>query len=419
MNDTKSTKKLYSILTAIILVITTIIVILLTNNNTNKVIVSNEESNQLINTNALTMMYETEYHSGEYQVSSDITWPKDGYVFNEQLSKCENGSSLTWNDENKKVIMQANTSDKCYIYFDKESNTLADYIINNVYVEDGVNGLYYHDGVGSYINADQEAGDNSYRYAGANPNNYMCFGTDAATCPNDNLYRIIGVFGKEVKLIKDDYANSDLLGTNGNFTGETYANFWGTSSYYKGNVDQLSLYLYYNNNTWSENQLNTLNLNTNYLNSLESKWNDLMENHMWQAGGNTYASIINTTVKNTYQNEIVSPAEAKTYSAKIGLMYVSDYGYAASPENWNTTLYNYDNDTNKNNNWMYMGLNEWTITDRSDYSHNAFDINEKGNVNHYSMREAQRYAVRPSFYIKSTTVYVSGTGTQSDPFRIA
>ena len=100
-------------------------------------------------------------------------------------------------------------------------------------------------------------------------------------------------------------------------------------------------------------------------------------------------------------------------------MYVSDYGYAASPENWNTTLYNYDNDTNKNNNWMYMGLNEWTITDRSDYSHNAFDINEKGNVNHYSMREAQRYAVRPSFYIKSTTVYVSGTGTQSDPFRIA
>ena len=71
--------------------------------------------------------------------------------------------------------------------------TLASYIIENVYTEDGVNGLYYHDGEGTYTNADQEAGDNSYRYSGANPNNYVCFGTVEETCPNDNLYRIIGV----------------------------------------------------------------------------------------------------------------------------------------------------------------------------------------------------------------------------------
>lgn len=32
-----------------------------------------------------------------------------------------------------------------------------------------------------------EAGDNSYRYAGVNPNNYVCFGSDEATCPTDNL----------------------------------------------------------------------------------------------------------------------------------------------------------------------------------------------------------------------------------------
>ena len=34
------------------------------------------------------------------------------------------------------------------------------------------------------------AGDNSYRYAGANPNNYVCFGSTASTCPSANLYRI-------------------------------------------------------------------------------------------------------------------------------------------------------------------------------------------------------------------------------------
>ena len=78
----------------------------------------NEDSKQTLNSNAITMMYETGADSGEYQVSSDTTWPQDGYVFNERLSGCENGSTLTWDDENKKVLMQANTSDKCYVYFD-------------------------------------------------------------------------------------------------------------------------------------------------------------------------------------------------------------------------------------------------------------------------------------------------------------
>lgn len=58
------------------------------------------------------MMYETEANSGEYQVSSDTKWPQEGYAFNEQLSGCENGSTLIWNDENKRVLLQTNTSNK-------------------------------------------------------------------------------------------------------------------------------------------------------------------------------------------------------------------------------------------------------------------------------------------------------------------
>ena len=79
---------------------------------TERVVISNEESEQLMNTNALTMMYEIEASSGEYQVTSDTTWPQDGYIFNEALSKCENGSKLTWDDENKRVIMSTSVSDK-------------------------------------------------------------------------------------------------------------------------------------------------------------------------------------------------------------------------------------------------------------------------------------------------------------------
>ncbi len=79
--------------------------------NNNGFVLQDEVDNQIINTNALTMMYETEYQSGEYQVSSDSVWPQEGYTFNEELSKCENGSTLIWNDESKQVLLQANTSD--------------------------------------------------------------------------------------------------------------------------------------------------------------------------------------------------------------------------------------------------------------------------------------------------------------------
>ena len=286
--------------------------------------------------------------------------------------------------------------------------------VYNQYTEDGANGIYLHDGSGTY--GSQEAGDNSYRYTGANPNNYVCFGSDEASCPADNLYRIIGVFGNQVKLIKHDYVGSNLLGTNGAYNSSTTS----PGSYYKGS--QSTLYRYYWNrsgtNTWSASQLNTVNLNTNYLNNIGSKWSNLIATTSWKVGGNTTLNIYNMPVKSTYTNEIVNPAESTTYSAKIGLMYVSDYGYAASPDNWNTNLYNYDNDTNRNNNWMYMGWYDWTITRRSDYTDGAFYVLSSGNV--YDIRVSlSGFGVRPSFYLESSVVLSGGSGTSADPYRIS
>ena len=304
-----------------------------------------------------------------------------------------------------------------------DGKTFADCLMTVVYTSDGESDLYLHDGSGSYTNADQEAGDNSYRYAGANPNNYVCFGSDEESCPADNLYRIIGVFDGQVKLIKHDYANSNLLGTNGDRSGNVYVDFWGESSHYKGSLNQSSLDIYYWNgmgtNTWSESNLNTVNLNTNYLNNIGSEWSSKIANHTWQVGGNTYSNITqNATPKTAYQNEIVSPVANTTYSAKIGLMYVSDYGYAASPDNWSTTLYNYDNDTNRNNNWMFMGLVEWTISRSSDDTDNAFDVSRTGAVS-YSVVAIDILAVRPSFYLESSVVLSGGSGSAADPYRIA
>ena len=103
-------KKIIFIISLIVCFFLYLVVINLSNNERD--ILENSTNDQIIKSNALTMMYETEVGSGEYQISNDNSWPGDEYIFNETLSKCENGSTLTWDDENKKVLMQANTSDK-------------------------------------------------------------------------------------------------------------------------------------------------------------------------------------------------------------------------------------------------------------------------------------------------------------------
>ena len=97
-----------------------IFIILFYDNNSN-IIIESGKDNTIVKSNALTMMYETGYQTGEYQVTSDNAWPRtDAYTFNETLSKCENGSKIYWDSNTNRVMMEATTPDKCYVYFDSE-----------------------------------------------------------------------------------------------------------------------------------------------------------------------------------------------------------------------------------------------------------------------------------------------------------
>ena len=283
--------------------------------------------------------------------------------------------------------------------------------------------IYHHDS--SLSNG---AGDNSYRYAGASDvvNNFVCFGSNESTCPTDNLYRIIGVFGNNVKLIKYDYGTTDELGTDGDYN-QTYKE-WGVDSTYKGTYgdgERIGVY-YWNNstkkNTWSESLLNKTNLNTNFINNIGEEWANKIATTTWKVGGNTYSNIYSKTPSVVYQNEIVSPVTTNTtdnateYTAKIGLMYVSDYGFAAEPSAWTLTIGNYNNTTATSTNWMYMGLYEWTISRNADSSDRAFGVYGDGGVNDRGVD--LYYAVRPSFNLLSSVTYSKGDGTQNSPIRI-
>ena len=312
--------------------------------------------------------------------------------------------------------MQANTSDKCYVYFDVYEQTIAELCVGKtfdtcikeeVYTSDGENGLYYHDGIGSYENADLEAGDNSYRYSGNNPNNYVCFGSNEEVCPADNLYRIIGVFENQVKLIKSDFAGESTLGAKpaspGSISLNTSPTWYWTGSYES------------NSNIWSESKFNTEILNGTYLDTLGSEWSDKIATTQWKVGGNTWANIGKQNVLIAYQNEIVNPAETTTYSAKVGLMYVSDYGYGQRANYWDVILMSL-----RTASWFFDGEREWTITRASDYSDGIFNTDHNANINGLILSQGEKaLAIRPVFYLNSDVQYISGSGTESDPFRIA
>ena len=327
----------------------------------------------------------------------------------------------------------------------------ATYITNQIYTGiDGDNGLYYHDGIGSYINADQEAVDNSYRFSGMdyevadsyketynqiygeivighNDNgfiyytlvydtvatryftaaaafdqavndgyltgdkvkNYVCFGAVGDDCQNeDNLYRIIGVFDGQIKLIKATSIGRYV---------------WDAGS----------------DNTWNSSvkpDIYTI-LNETYYNTLESKWQNLIAKSTWQVGGMEWNTT--NTVKQYYDVEVGTEQSGYVETMKIGLMYVSDYGYATSPEKWMTTLH--DNNYGINN-WAFIDNLEWTISRMADSRKTGvFTLQIPCGMSPLTPVNSGSSAgmeVRPSFYLESSVEFSGGDGSEQNPFRI-
>ena len=279
------------------------------------------------------------------------------------------------------------------------------------------------------------ASDNFYRYSGSSKevNNFVCFGTDISPCPVDNLYRIIGVFGENyhgvsgqelVKLIKYDYANSNLLGNDGDYS--NYALDVENYSYYKGELTNIDTYYWnYNANTsdpvssWNTSLLNKINLNTNFLNNIGVTWANKIQSVTWKIAGNTGETIMESPPSIAYQNEIIAPDTEEsviTYLAKIGLMYISDYGFASYSDGWGTQLGAYDYDPILSNHWMFMGMDEWTISRSSDRYDAVYNISEGGSVSCTGV--FMESSIRPVFNLISSTTYKSGSGTMSDPIII-
>jgi len=196
-------------------------------------------------------------------------------------------------------------------------------------------------------------------------------------------------------------------------------------TYYKGKLTPTPGYYWSgassnDSNDWSISTLNTDILNGTYLTALGNNWASKIATANWKIGGNTASLMSLIPAAKSYQNEVINPQKnvnGKDIAiSKVELMYVSDYAFAASQENWTTSLNSYNNDTNRKNNWLFLGIFDCTISPNLSSDSTMFIVYYDGNVTgtgvFYSL------GVRPTFYLNSNIVLTGGIGTETNPYRV-
>ena len=266
-----------------------------------------------------------------------------------------------------------------------------------------------------------------YRYRGFNPNNYVNF--------NNESWRIIGVFPTEgedgtikdrIKLVRsesignaywdkddgttglsakdDDYSLNDLVdsGDEKNFS-EFIVKIPEKVSCNGGS------------NNWFSSSLNSY-LNSTYYESIIEK--DMLDNVKYYLGGYEYGATFTTKDFYGFERKIsgsdyYSSNNPTNVVNSIALMYVSDYGYAASDE-CKSTLRNYD--TCKDDNWLFLGSKEYFVTP---YGISASQVYVGGTSVDGECVDGNKYAVRPVLYLKPNIKIISGNGTSDSPYEFS
>ena len=148
----------------------------------------------------------------------------------------------------------------------------------------------------------------------------------------------------------------------------------------------------------------------------------MIGNAKYYLGGYTQSTGISKEMMYQYERKISGSntyyygTNPNSWVGKLGLMYISDYGYAAS-DTCTSDLSNYNYETCTSNNWLYnIKKNEWLLPQRSNYSGDVFNIDADGLVG-FNSASNNNYAVRPTLYLKYNVQISSGDGTSSNPYK--
>ena len=425
----------------------------LTNNDAVKAMISSKTgaTETEINTNLLSSYKTTTKTLDNAQTSFNLT---TGYL-NAKESKTY--TLRLWLDENVGMntegVQNAKFSSKvvvttCYVEGIPATATIADLVSG---ADTSSTDVYTVPNKTSdsctYTLAYDGTSDNNLRYVGANPCNYVKV--------DNEIWRIIGLMnniddgtGKKetrIKLIRNESIGTYSWDTSESSINSGYGvNEWSQADLMKllnpgYESESVGGSLYYNNSSGNCSSYSGTIACDFTTTGLKTNLKNLVGNTLWNTGTNgtnDYSSASNGLASHFYSyerssnNGKICPSgsycndtvtRTTTWNGKIGLMYLSDYGYATSGgTSMNRTsclakeLYNWDGASDcYNNDWLYNSSNsQWTISPFADSSF-AFNVFYVGDIyaNNIGL-------VRPSVYLISKTSILGGEGTLENPYEI-
>ena len=272
--------------------------------------------------------------------------------------------------------------------------------------------------------------DQNIRYYGSDPNNYVSF--------NNELWRIIGVFGNNVKLVRSEkLGNLSWDSSASNINNGNGVNEWSQSDlknylntmYYGGTT--VTCYGGSNNTT-----------KTCPTNKLDNTAKALIDNHTWNTGAidvtdttiineetgalntvpfyNAERGRVNGKICSSGNNCNDTVTRTTEWTGYIALPYITDYAYASSESICETNMQKQDSSNAyicKNNNWMFKPNTwYWTMSPFADpdFANYVWSVFGDGYADGDFASSAP--AVFPAIYLKSNILIESGKGTSSDPY---
>ena len=296
--------------------------------------------------------------------------PNSGYKAELETNTC--GGTLS---ENSYTISNITSNKTCSIAFKKNGTSLATLIRANAVNENG------------------------YRYEGSNPNNYIYMVKNGS----NELWRIIGLF-------PDGENGEDVIRVRK--VGYSSAAYHSSSDPYINHWPNTTLYSILSSTYSATNYKNTIQFKV-YLGAANDGSVTASEAYSFERG-----STPGATAKSSYSS-------ATTAIVSVALMYPSDYGYGVLASDCARTKklgylsYNSYSEC-YNNNWLYQGSSsfQWLISPDDSYAGYEFVVHNSGYVNPYYRFDS--YVNTSGYYAPvmalSSSVYVTGSGTPSDPY---
>ncbi len=396
--------------------------------------------------NLLSSKIEWGYYLNNEKIANMPKFNQDDGIFFEH-AECDNGASIEWDNKRWGPILKnlTKSNTKCSLYFIFEKKEIAGKVVPLAKISDGLYKVA-HD----VSEIDEGWNQEEYRYAGANPNNYVKF--------NNEIWRIIGLVNvktangveQRIKIVRTD--GIEVQKNFGNYAWdrpEEYTNNWTTSKlkdmlngiYYESGTGEC--YTGKNGRTSAQNTCD-FNSGTDLPKGLDETAREMIDKEViWNLGGSSTDQDV--TVKMFYERERgTSTGNSNTYPAEwsretdvgekqngIGLIYPSDYGYATNGGNlgretcfakalsdWNSDKGNYQIECGETN-WLKSSSGYlWTLSPRSSSFDSAFYV-FIWSIDYNSVPISYANSVWPTAYLVKNVTITSGEGTIDEPYELS